>query len=159
MFRRWTLVQPTSTFISTLSNSSCRIIYIILIVSNSTLSTSIFSCWWSTCSNIVWFNRSCWTTSIFVFNLCKISCSIIKHRFYFLLKIIKHCFNISKELFIFSFLMLPFYMSYVTLLFYYDFDIDIYPPLILLVHRLALRKSCCISYKIHILTFMIKINQ
>ena len=74
------LVQPTSTFISTLSNSSCRISCIVLIVSNSTLSTSIFSCWRSTCSNIVWSNRSCWTTSIFVFNLCKISCSIYQKK-------------------------------------------------------------------------------
>ena len=69
-----TLVQPTSTFISTLSNSSCRISCIVLVVSSSSLSTSIFSCWRSTCSNIVRFNRSCWTSSIFVFNLCKISC-------------------------------------------------------------------------------------
>ena len=69
------LFKPTSTFISTLSNSSCRISCIILIVSSFTLSTSIFSCWWSTCSNIVWFNRSCWTTSIFDLNLCKISCN------------------------------------------------------------------------------------
>ena len=70
------LVQSTSTFISTLSNSSCWICCIILIVSSSLLSTSIFSCWWSTCSNIVWFYRSCWTSSIFDFNLCKISCTI-----------------------------------------------------------------------------------
>ena len=71
------LIKPTSTFISSSSNISCKICWIILVISNPTMSSNIF---WSCCpskSSPSLFNCSRRITSIIDFNFCKVSSSIL----------------------------------------------------------------------------------